>query len=75
MEPGDKVEIMSPHDGRWLPGFEIAMEERDEDGHLVGRFVRRSSDRELLLWRFAEDEVRPERLARRRPAGRFRRVR
>ena len=64
MEPGDRVEILSPHDGRWLAGFELAVEVHDEGGRLVGRFVRRTSDGELVLWRFAEDEVRPDRFTR-----------
>ena len=75
MEPGDKVEILSPYDGRCLQGFELAMEEHDEDGQLVGLFVRRTSDRQLLIWRYGEDEVRPERLTPTTTAARFRRAR
>lgn len=58
MKIGTKVEVRSRFDGSWSGGFSLESEERDEDGKLSGRKVRRLSDGMVLPMVFDVRDVR-----------------
>ena len=58
MERGTPVEVFNHFDNSWVTGFQLVQEERDENGRVLARVVRRRSDHAVLPRRFPAEEVR-----------------